>query len=171
MRIAQSRTRDLPSAHRPSVITNAILLTRRIHELRRRRQAIVARQEQLRAQLPEWAIEPLRLVGMTGEEIRTMVDDMSAAEAESGLEDIERQLDQIDQQIDEMEGLLVATPSGSLEEIEAVVNLTVARFHEVMVTDPNDVFYDHGEGRLVALIERVHEDLSGLIHRARSDAS
>ena len=50
-----------------------------------------------------------------------------------------------------MEGLLVATPSNSLEEIEAVVRLTVARFHEIMVTDPNDVFYDHGEARLVAL--------------------
>jgi hypothetical protein len=96
---------------------------------------------------------------------------MSAAEAESGLEEIERQLDQIDQQIDEMEGLLVGTPSGSLEEIEAVIRLAVARFHEVMVTDPNDVFYDHGEARLVGLIERVHEDLSDLIHRTRSDAS
>jgi hypothetical protein len=100
-----------------------------------------------------------------------MVNDMSAAEAESGLEEIERQLDEIDQQIDEMEGLLVTKPSSSLEEIEAVVRLTVARFHEIMVTDPNDVFYDHGEARLVALIERVHEDLSGLIRHTRSDAS
>ena len=48
---------------------------------------------------------------------------------------------------------------------------TAARFHEIMVTDPNDVFYDHGEARLAALIERVHEDLSGLIRRTRSDAS
>ena len=101
-----------------SVVTNAILLARRIHELQRRRQALVAQQEQLRAQLPDWAIEPLRLVGMAAEEIRGMVDDMAAAEAESGLEEIERQLDQVDQQIDEMESLLVATPSNSLEEIE-----------------------------------------------------
>jgi hypothetical protein len=171
MRIAQSRTRDLPRADRTSVITNAILLARRIHELQRRRQALVAQQEQLRAQLPDWAIEPLRLVGMTGEEIRSLVTDMSTAEAESGLDDIEHQLDQVDQQIDEMESLLVATPSNSLEEIEAVVRLTVARFHEIMVTDPSDVFYDHGEARLVALIERVQEDLGDLIQRARSDAS
>jgi hypothetical protein len=171
MRIAEIRTHDLPRAHRTSVITNAILLTRRIHELRRRRQAIAAQQEQLRTQLPDWAIEPLRLVGMTGDEIRRMVDDVSAAEAESGLDEVERQLDQIDQQIDEMENLLVATPSGSLEEIEAVVHLTLARFREIMVTDPSDVFYDHGEARLVALIERVHEDLGDLIQRSRSDAS
>ena len=68
MRIAQSRIRDLPRADRRAVITNAILLARRIHELQRRRQALVAQQEQLRAQLPDWAVEPLRLVGMTGDE-------------------------------------------------------------------------------------------------------
>ena len=127
---------------------------RRISELQRRRKALIAQQEQLRAKLPDWAIEPLRLVGMTGDEIRTLVNDMSTAEAESGLEEIERQLDSIDQEIEEMESLLVATRSKSLEEIEAVARLTVARFHEIIVTDPNDVFYDHGEARLVALVER-----------------
>jgi hypothetical protein len=86
MRIAQTRTRDLPGADRTSVITNAILLARRISELQRRRQALITQQEQLRAQLPDWAVEPLRLVGMTGEEIRNLVNDMSTAEAESGLE-------------------------------------------------------------------------------------
>jgi hypothetical protein len=73
MRIAQSRSCELPRAHRTGVITNAILLARRIHELQRRRQALVAQQGQLRTQLPDWAIEPLRLVGMTGEEIGSMV--------------------------------------------------------------------------------------------------
>ena len=146
MRIARSQIRELSRVDRSEVITNAVLLARRIHELQRRRQGLVAHQEQLRAQLPDWAVEPLRLVGMTAEEIRSMVSDMfETAEAQSGLEDVEHKLDEIDQQIDEMEGLLVATPSNSLEEIEAVVRLTVARFHEIMVTDPNDVFYDHGE--------------------------
>lgn len=171
MTFAQGRTRDVTSAERTTVITNAILLARRIHELQRRRQALVAQQEQLRAQLPDWAVEPLRLVGMTNEEIRGLVNDMSTAEAETGLEALEKQLDGIDQQIDEMENLLVSTASNSLDEIEAVVRLTVARFHEIIVTDPNDVFYDHGEARLVALIERVHEDLSTLLQRSRSDAS
>jgi hypothetical protein len=106
---------------------------------------------------------------MTGEEIRGLVNDMSTAEAESGLEDSERQLDSVDQEIDELESLLVATRSHSLEEIEAVARLTVTRFHEIIVTDPNDVFYDHGEARLVALIERVQEDLSELVQRSRSD--
>jgi methyl-accepting chemotaxis protein len=108
---------------------------------------------------------------MTGEEIRGLVNDMSTAEAESGLEEIERQLDAVDQEIDELESLLVSTRSSSLEEIEAVARLTVTRFHEIIVTDPNDVFYDHGEARLVALVERVQEDLSDLVQRFRSDAS
>jgi hypothetical protein len=95
---------------------------------------------------------------------------MSTAEAESGLEEIERQLDSVDQEIDELESLLVATRASSLEEIEAVARLTVTRFHEIIVTDPNDVFYDHGEARLVALIERLQEDLSELVQRVRSDA-
>jgi hypothetical protein len=54
MRIAQTRTRDLPGADRTSVITNAILLARRISELQRRRQALIGQQEQLRTQLPDW---------------------------------------------------------------------------------------------------------------------
>ena len=91
MRIAQTQIRELSRAGRAEVITNAILLARRIHELQRRRQALVAHQEQLRAQLPDWAVEPLRLVGMTAEEIRSMVTDMSTAEAESGLQDVEQQ--------------------------------------------------------------------------------
>ena len=152
------------------MITNAILLARRISELQRRRQALIGQQEQLRAQLPDWAVEPLRLVGMTGEEIRGLVNDMSTAEAEFGLEEIERQLDSVDQEIDELESLLVATRANSLDEIEAVARLTVTRFHEIIVTDPNDVFYDHGEARLVALLERVQEDLSELVQRVRSDA-
>ena len=64
---------------------------------------------------------------MTGEEIRGLVNDMSTAEAESGLEEIERQLDAVDQEIDELENLLVATRSSSLEEIEAVARLYVTR--------------------------------------------
>ena len=30
------------------------------------------------------------------------------------------------------------------------------------MTDPGDVFYDHGEARLLWLVERVYEDLTNL---------
>lgn len=104
---------------------------------------------------------------MTSDEIRHLISDWSAAETEAGLDDLERELDELDRQIEELEKLLVGTPAGSLEEIETVMGLALARFHEIMVTDPGDVFYDHGEARLLALMERAHEDLCNLLQRSR----
>lgn len=170
MTIVERRSRDTGGTDRVNVITNAVLLSRRIRELQRRRQGLVAQQEQLRSQLPDWAVEPLRLVGMTAEEIRSLVNDWSAAEAESGLDDIEQQLDEVDRQIEDLEKLLATTPAASLDEIEAVMSLAVGRFREIFVTDPDDVFYDHGEARLLALIERIHEDLAGFLNRGQADA-
>ena len=167
MTIAEGRSPKLLAADRTSVITNSILLTRRIRELQRRRQALVGRQEQVRAQLPDWAVEPLRLVGLTNDEIRGLVDELSTAEAEAGLNEIDNGLEDLDRQIEELENVLVATPSSSLDEIEAVIGLTVDRFRDIIVTDPNDVFYDHGEARFLAMLERVQEDLSGVLPRAR----
>jgi hypothetical protein len=170
MSFAESRSQALLEADRSSVITNSILLTRRIRELQRRRQALVGRQEQVRAQLPDWAIEPLRLVGMTNDEIRGLVDDLSTAEAEAGLNEIDSGIEEIDRQVEQLENVLVATPSNSLDEIEAVIGLTADRFREIIVTYANDVFYDHGEARFLAMLERVYEDLSKLLQRSRLDA-
>lgn len=170
MTIATERTPiTLPEPIR--VITNATLLARRIRELQRRRRTIVEQQEQLRSQLPDWAAEPLRLVGMTNDEIQGLVADLSTVEAEAGLDEVEQRLDELDRQIEELESMLAATPSGSLDELQAVADLAVSRFREMIVTDPNDVFYDHGESRLLGLIERIHEDLAGLVQRSRLDAS
>ena len=46
MSIAEGRSPKLLAADRTSVITNSILLTRRIRELQRRRQALVGRQDE-----------------------------------------------------------------------------------------------------------------------------
>ncbi len=170
MTIAEGRSRKLATGDRTSVITNSILLTRRIRELQRRRLALVGRQEQVRAQLPDWAVEPLRLVGLTNDEIRSLVTNLSTTEAEAGLNQIEADLEDLDRQVEDLENVLVATPSNGLDEIEAVIRLTVDRFREIIVTDPDDVFYDHGEARFLALLERVQEDLSGVLQRTRLDA-
>jgi DNA repair exonuclease SbcCD ATPase subunit len=171
MTIAKERPRSAMAAEPISVITNATLLARRIRELQRRRRAIAEQQEQLRTQLPDWAAEPLRLIGMTNDEIQGLVADLSTVEAEAGLDEVEQRMDEIDRQIEELESLLASTPSGSLDEIEAIASVAVNRFREMVVTDPNDVFYDHGECRLLGLIERIHEDLSGLVSHSRLDAS
>ncbi len=153
------------------VITNALLLTKRIRDLQARRQGLVSRQEQLRTQLPDWAVEPLRLVGMTGNEVRGLVDDLTNAEAEAGLDDIEQELNDIDQQVEELENILVKTKANSLGEVATVMDLVITRFREIFVTDPGDVFYDHGEARLLWLVERVYEDLTDLVRMSHQDAS
>mgnify|MGYP000016361049 CR=1 FL=1 len=51
-----------------TVIANTTLLIRRIAEVRRRREAIVDRQDRLRGSLPQWALAPLQLVGLTAAE-------------------------------------------------------------------------------------------------------
>ena len=170
MNIAERQTRQVIAQDNIRVITNALLLTKRIRDLQARRQDLVSRQEHLRTQLPDWAVEPLKLIGMTGNEVRGLVDDLSSVEAENGLDDIDQELNEIDQKIEEFENMLIKTRSHSLEEIATVMDLVMTRFREIFVTDPNDVFYDHGEARLLWLIERVHEDLNDLLHASHQDA-
>ena len=151
-------------------IHSTALLTRRIRELQRRRQNLLVRQERLRHELPDWAVEPLRLVGLSSEEIRGLVANISEAERESGLEENDRRLEELDRDIEQLEDLLLKAPSTSLDGIEAVMSLGVARLRELVVTDPSDVLYDHGEARLLSLFERVMADLQNLLRRERLDA-
>lgn len=171
MNIAERQPQQVIAQDNVRVITNALLLTKRIRDLQARRQGLVSRQEHLRTQLPDWAVEPLRLIGMTNNEVRGLVDDMTSVEAESGLDDIEQDLNSIDHQIDELENMLIKTRSTSLEEVTTVMDLVMTRFREIFVTDPDDVFYDHGEARLLWLIERVHGDLHELLRPSHQDAS
>lgn len=154
-----------------SVIRNSVLLSHRIRDLQRRRQALLAQQDQARAHLPDWAIEPLRLVGMTADEVRSLVDDWSVAETEAGLDEIERRIETVDSQIEELEGLLVKTPSATLEDVQSVLDLAISRFREIIVTDNENVFYDHGEAQLLNLLDRVNQDLCTVLQRERLDAS
>ncbi len=171
MNIAERQTHQVIAQDNIRVITNAMLLTKRIRDLQARRQGLVSRQEHLRTQLPDWAVEPLKLIGMTSNEVRGLVDDLTSVEAESGLDDIEQELNGIDQQVEELENMLIKTRSNSLQEVATVMDLVMTRFREIFVTDPNDVFYDHGEARLLWLIERVQEDLNDLLQSAHQDAS
>ena len=171
MNIAERQTHQVIAQDNVRVITNAMLLTKRIRDLQARRQGLVSRQEHLRTQLPDWAVEPLKLIGMTSNEVRGLVDDLTSVEADSGLDDIEQELSEIDHQVEELENMLIKTRSNSLQEVATVMDLVMTRFREIFVTDPNDVFYDHGEARLLWLIERVHDDLNDLLQSSHQDAS
>src|SRR4051794_2291867 len=154
-----------------AVITSTALLARRIGELQRRRGAMLDRQDRLRRGLPEWALEPLRLVGMSADEIRGLMSELSKAETEAGLDEVEKDLAGIDGQLEELEDLLRATPARSLDGVQAVLDLAVARFRGQVTTDPNDVFYDHGDARVLAFLERASEDLRGILNQAQRYAS
>lgn len=153
-----------------NVIANTTLLIRRIGELRRRREVLVDRQERLRGMLPEWALAPLQLVGMSAEEIKAMMADLSEAERKSGLDEVDRDLEQLDHQIEELENMLLTTPARSLDGILAVLEMAVARFRDQTVTDPNDVFYDYGDARTLRFLERATEDLRGILVDAQRAA-
>jgi hypothetical protein len=154
-----------------AVITNTTLLVRRIGELQRRREGLLDRQDRLRRSLPEWAFAPLQLVGMSADEIRRMMSELSKAETEAGLDEIEKDLEQIDSQLEELENLLLATPARSLDSVQAVLDLAVARFRGQVTTDPNDVFYDYGDARVLAFLERASDDLRGILNQAQRYAS
>ena len=78
------------------------------------------KQDRLRRSLPEWAFAPLQLVGMSADEIRGLMTDLSKAETEAGLDQIERDLEQIDSQVEELENILLATPARSLDSVLGV---------------------------------------------------
>ncbi len=145
-----------------TVIANTILTARRIVELQRRRRELVERQERLRRTLPEWAFAPLRLVGMSAEEIRRMMEELDRAEAE---------IEALDQQIDTLEQQLLGSSQLSFEGVVALLDLAVARLRESVATDPEDVFYDHGDARTLFLLERALEDLRALLRQDQRAAS
>ncbi len=146
-----------------TVITNTALLIRRINELQRRRDSLINKQDRLRRTLPEWALAPLQLAGMTSAEIKGLMTDLSTAERDAGLDEIERELEQLDSQVEELENLLLTTPARSLDGIQAVLDLAVTRFRVQTVSDPNDVFYDYGDARILTILERASDDLRALL--------
>lgn len=154
-----------------AVITNTMLLVRRISDLQRRRDILVERQDRLRRSLPEWTFMPLQLVGMSADEIRSMMTDLTKAEQDAGLDEIERELENLDRQIEELENMLLTTPSRSLDSVMAVLDLAITRFRSQTVSDPDDVFYDYGDARVLFFLERAADDLRSMLSMDHRNAS
>jgi hypothetical protein len=154
-----------------NVIQNTTLLVRRLNDLQRRREALVDRQDRLRQNLPDWAFAPLQLVGMTAEEIRGVMTDLSQAESDCGLDELEKDLEQIDQRIEEIENLLLAAPTRSLDDVSALLDLALHRFRQQTAVDPTDIFYDYGDARVLAFLERASNELREVISEGQRNAS
>jgi hypothetical protein len=154
-----------------TVIVNNMLLVRRIADLHRKRQELADRQERMRSVLPDWTIEPLKLAGMSAREIDAMVSEMSTAEQNTGMADIEQEMERIDHQIEEIENQLISSRDKSLECVETVLRLAVGRLRTQVSTDPNSLFYDYGEARVIFMLESVVDDLRGYVAAGERVAS
>jgi DNA-binding transcriptional MerR regulator len=152
-------------------VVNNMLLIRRINELHRKREALIERQDRMRSVLPDWTIEPLKMAGMSAREIESLMSETSMAEQKSGLEQIERDVERVDQQIEEAENQLISSPHKSLNAVEAVLRLAVDRLRRQVSTDPNDVFYDYGEARVIFMLGNVLDDLHAYMREGQRAAS
>ena len=142
-----------------TVIVNNMLVVRRITELHRQRELLCERQERMRSILPDWTIEPLKLAGMSAREIEAMISGMSEAEQQTGIAELEQAMERLDQQIEECENQLISARHKSIDCIETVLRLAADRLRRQVSTDPNDVFYDYGEARVMFMLDSVIDDL------------
>ena len=154
-----------------TIIANSTLLARRIAELQRRRGLLAERQERLRQSLPDWTFAPLKLVGMTAEEIRSMMSELSDAERAAGLDEVDRELERLDSEIEDAENALLAAPATSLEAVQVLLELALGRVRATTTTGPSDVFYDYGDARGLLFLERAAEDLRALLSDSERVAS
>lgn len=154
-----------------TIIANSTLLARRIAELQRRRGLLAERQERLRQTLPDWTFAPLKLVGMTAEEIRSMMSELRDAERAAGLDEVDRELERLDAEIEDAENALLAAPATSLEAVQVLLELALGRFRATTTTDPSDVFYDYGDARVLLFLERAAEDMRALLSESERVAS
>ena len=142
---------------------NTMLLVWRLRKARRLRETILGRQEQLRGSLPQWALAPLRLVGLTTAEVDELACDRPDAERRVALDEVGCELERLDQQIEELEDALLDTSCGSLAGIQAVLDVAVTRLRTWAASDQDGAFQGHDSTRILALLDAAAEGLAGLL--------
>jgi prefoldin subunit 5 len=137
----------------------SLCLSHRLRILRQRRQTLAQQYDALRRALPDSEFVPRQLATMTAGEIRALMSELAAAEAEAELSIIERELEMLDGTIEQVENQLLATPAPTVEAIQRVLEIALAHCRARTPTDPADLFYDYGDARLLMFLERVSQDL------------
>jgi hypothetical protein len=100
-----------------------------------------------------------------------MMSSLSRAEQDAGLDRLEEELEQLDRQIEELENMLLTTPARSIDGVMAVLDLAIHRFRGQTVSDPDDVFYDYGDSRVLFFLERAADDLRSMTQVGQRNAS
>src|SRR4051812_30658417 len=131
-----------------TVIVNTLLLVRRLGEARRRREGIGIKQERLRGSLPEWALAPLREVGLSKAEVAELTSNTAEADKQAALDQVGREIDRLNRDIEQLEDQLVQAPCPSLEEIHARLDMALTPLRAKTVSHSNDFFYDRGDARV-----------------------
>ena len=142
-----------------SVIASTTLLARRATEAHRRRETLRAQREQASRALPDWAVMPLRIAGMSASEIDSVLRSQAEAENDSGIEQIDADIEKVDAEIDRIETQLLQGPGAGLEGVRVLLQMALGRMRETTVTEEDSVFYDYGAARLLALVECAADDL------------
>jgi hypothetical protein len=155
---------------RMSVIANTTLLMRRTSEAHRRREALRAKREQASRALPEWAVMPLKLAGMSAVEIGAVLKGQVDVESEAGIEELDAEIEKVDGELDRIEMQLLSSPAAGLDGVRALLQLALGRMRETTVTDESSVFYDYGGARLLSLIERAADELDDALAEGQRKA-
>jgi hypothetical protein len=141
-----------------ALVADARLIERRLETTRARRAAAEA-PAGTRAPLPDWAADTLVMLGMTRDEIaRAEAETAAAPVADPG----DAEDDSADAAVEALEDALLARAGESLDAVHALAEIALARLKRSAPVDPNDVFYDAGEARAVALFEQVVAGLERL---------
>ncbi len=143
------------------IIADTRLLERRLQTVRARRDPDEAAPDAA-APLPDWAADALVALGMTRAEIAAAeaarAADLDRRERDGADADDDADAD-ADAAIDALEEELLGREDRSPATLHALGELALARLKRSAPTDPQDVFYDAGEARAVALFEHI---LAGL---------
>ncbi|MEO1090684.1 MAG: hypothetical protein AAFX81_08625 [Pseudomonadota bacterium] len=141
-----------------AVIAHTRMSTRRLTVLEQRRDALRAKLDGAAVPdappLPEWAVETLQLAGLTVGEVRRF-----EADADQRLAEAEEELDELEANIDAIELSLLQSGADDLDGIEALASYALRRLRALFPADADDVFFDPGDARALAILERCIADL------------
>jgi len=127
-------------------------LFRHLVELHSRRESLVSQLDRLRNNLPEWAAEPLRQIGMTSTEINDLVNaGIDASQLEADRNNLNRELARLDRQINAAEARFLRTRTASLGWAEAALDVACLHLRRCE-TEGLDQNGAHNVARALALL-------------------
>lgn len=105
--------------------------------------------------LPDWAAEALVAAGMT----RAEIDDFNAERAAMDDDAVEARVEAVEATVQAMEDAYLEADALTIADLADLAELAQARLARTLTTDPNDVFFDHDNPRMLAVVQRLADGL------------